>query len=56
MIEMIETRRNSEKVERHDLLSNLIGAGVDDGEIEPSNADDLIGKFSSFLSNVALFS
>lgn len=43
MVEMIEMRKNSEKVERHDLLSNLLEANASDGEIETLNADELIG-------------
>lgn len=43
MTEMIETRKRSEKVERHDLFSNLLEANSSDGETENLSADELIG-------------
>jgi hypothetical protein len=55
MVDMIETRKNSEKVERHDLFSNLLEANAGDGEIEILNADELIGMISAFSFSSAVF-
>ncbi|XP_006455974.1 hypothetical protein AGABI2DRAFT_121882 [Agaricus bisporus var. bisporus H97] len=49
MVGMIETRKNSEKVERHDLFSNLLEANSGDGETETLSADELIGNIFIFL-------
>ncbi|EKM77564.1 hypothetical protein AGABI1DRAFT_101616 [Agaricus bisporus var. burnettii JB137-S8] len=49
MVEMIETRKNSEKEERHDLFSNLLEANVGDGKTECLSADELIGNIFIFL-------
>lgn len=47
MIEMIEARKNSEEVKRHDLLSNLLLANASDGESEGLNADEIISIYFS---------
>lgn len=39
---MIETRKNSEEVNRHDLLSNLLLANASDGETESLSADEVL--------------
>ncbi|KAF7760802.1 hypothetical protein Agabi119p4_10211 [Agaricus bisporus var. burnettii] len=49
MIEMIEARKNSEEVKRHDLLSNLLLANASDGESEGLNADEIISNVFIFL-------
>ncbi|EKM76286.1 hypothetical protein AGABI1DRAFT_45036, partial [Agaricus bisporus var. burnettii JB137-S8] len=49
MIEMIEARKNTEEVKRHDLLSNLLLANASDGESEGLNADEIISNVFIFL-------
>ncbi|EKM77571.1 hypothetical protein AGABI1DRAFT_43298, partial [Agaricus bisporus var. burnettii JB137-S8] len=49
MVEMIETRKKSGKIERHNLSSNLLEANVDDGGTGTLNADELIGNIFIFL-------
>jgi hypothetical protein len=52
MLEMVETRRNADKVEeRHDLFSGLLDAAQDDLGSEMALSDDeLIGVYSTSRS------
>jgi len=43
MLEMIVERQNSEKVERNDLLSNLLEANASDSEVTSLTETDLMG-------------
>ena len=43
MSEMIRERQNSEKVERHDLFSNLLAANDEDMDIVNLTESELIG-------------
>ena len=47
--EMIRERQNSEKVERHDLFSNLLAANDEDMDIVNLTESELIGV-SSLIS------
>jgi len=49
MSEMIRERQNSEKVERHDLFSNLLAANDEDMDIINLTENELIGNIYIFL-------
>ncbi|KDR79850.1 hypothetical protein GALMADRAFT_241949 [Galerina marginata CBS 339.88] len=49
MSEMIKERHNSEKVERHDLLSSLLDANSDDLDADRLTESELIGNIFIFL-------
>ena len=52
MSEMIRERQNSEKVERHDLFSNLLAANDEDMDIVNLTESELIGVYlRSFQSD-----
>jgi hypothetical protein len=52
MLEMVEARRNGDKVEeRYDLLSGLLDAARDESDKEAGlNNEELIGWYSTFQS------
>lgn len=50
MSEMIRERQNSEKVERHDLFSNLLAANDEDMDIVNLTESELIGVCLWFFS------
>ena len=56
MLEMVETRRNGDKVEqRHDLFSGLLDASQDENGSEAAlNDDELMGRYSMSGSCVIL--
>jgi len=49
MSEMIEGRQNPDKVQRHDLFSNLLAANDDGGEVINLTESEIIGVFDSLL-------
>ncbi|KAF8804431.1 cytochrome P450 [Phlegmacium glaucopus] len=49
MSEMIKERQNSEKVERHDLFSNLLAANDEDLDVINLTESELIGNIYIFL-------
>ena len=49
MSEMIEGRQNPDKLQRHDLFSNLLAANDDGGEVINLTESEIIGVFDSLL-------
>ena len=47
MSEMIEERQNSEKVQRHDLLSNLLAANDENLDVTNLTTSEIIGVFGT---------
>lgn len=51
---MIRKRQNSEKVERHDLFSNLLAANDEDMDIVNLTESELIGMFLGIFQSDCL--
>ena len=49
MSEMIEERQNSEKVQRHDLLSNLLAANDENLDVTNLTKSEIIGVFGTLF-------
>ena len=58
MVEMIQERQSAEKVQRHDLFSNLLAANDHSLDVTALSENELIGLWAthvSFLSFIKLY-
>jgi hypothetical protein len=50
MVEMIQERRRGEKVQRHDLLSNLLAANDHTLDVTTLTEDEIVGEWATIIS------